>query len=596
MNLGSIGHTLGLILQITDTKTKTVSPMPPIPQKPRFTYQDVDQPFVRTSPERQGIPSSYLQSFLEEVEAKPEIKMQNLLILRGDKVLLECGYGANHTDIWKAMFSASKSITALAIGMLIAEKKLKESDLVAEILSDKISALDRLSFRDLTVRHLLTMTSGAFFNETTCISERDWQKCFFNSGLLSAPGKEFRYNSLNTYILSCILRRISGVGLVEYLTPRLFEPLGIHNVYWETSPEGIEKGGWGLYILPEDMVKIGRMVLNGGIWQGKRILPARWLQRATSVQVRSKNTRYDYGYQIWVSEENHAFLFNGMFGQNMLAFRDSDIILMTNAGNDEIFQQPEYFSIAEKYFAKLPESLQLDHSGRELRSLRSFLGYLSQPALIRKAARNGTCRMFDSAGNTDARSPDLLVQPKYSYVFSEDQSTPIGLLPFILQALQNNYTKGIRGFSFVKKNEKCITVTYTEEDETYTFPVGLEEPEETTLFFHGEPYLVRSVGRFTYNEDDDPVLVLQISFVETPCTRIIKCFFTQSGNVRLIQSEFPGEKFVQINLEDILKGLEDKQLLHFALSKVDRRGINEKLYAIFNQHVLLVPQPKEGST
>ena len=178
------------------------------------------------------------------------------------------------------------------------------------------------------------MRAGVLFSEPEALSETDWSKAFLNSSLKGDPGTEFHYNSLNTYMLSAIVRRKAGKGLLEFIQERLFDPMGITDVLWETCPMGIEKGGWGLYIRPEDMAKLGQLVLDGGLWQGRRLISQAFLQAALTAHASPPPELgdYDYGYQIWVGRKANTFLFNGMLGQNVLGFRDSGILLVTNAG------------------------------------------------------------------------------------------------------------------------------------------------------------------------------------------------------------------------------------------------------------------------
>src|SRR5699024_4911566 len=140
-------------------------------------------------------------------------------------------------------------------------------------------------FRSLTVRHLLTMTSGVDFDEVGAVTEEDWVKCYFESGVRFEPGAEFAYNSMNSYLLSAIVRERTGQGLSQVLRPRVFVPLGFGRVHWETCPRGIEKGGWGLYLCPEDMAKIGQLLLQKGRWNGRQLVSEEFLREMTRKQV-----------------------------------------------------------------------------------------------------------------------------------------------------------------------------------------------------------------------------------------------------------------------------------------------------------------------
>ena len=121
------------------------------------------------------------------------------------------------------------------------------------------------------------MKSGVQFNEMGVVSGNDWVDSFLNAPVKGTPGEAFEYNSMNTYLLSAIIQERTGMKMVDYLRPRLFEPLGIRKVFWESCPAGITKGGWGLFLCPEDAAKLGVMYVNGGKFEGKQIVPAEWV-------------------------------------------------------------------------------------------------------------------------------------------------------------------------------------------------------------------------------------------------------------------------------------------------------------------------------
>lgn len=148
----------------------------------------------------------------------------------------------------------------MAIGLLIDEGKLSLDENIYNIFPGKVNPLFKIFRPEITVRHLLTMTSGVTFNESGIVSGNDWLESYLNAPVTGKPGTEFQYNSLNTYVLSAIVSAKTEMTLEEYLRPRLFEPLGITRYLWETCPKGITKGGWGLFICPEDMAKLGRSI------------------------------------------------------------------------------------------------------------------------------------------------------------------------------------------------------------------------------------------------------------------------------------------------------------------------------------------------
>ncbi len=125
---------------------------------------------------------------------------------------------------------------------------------------------------------------------------------FLEAGLSGTPGKDFEYNNMNTYMLSAIVTELTGETLMEYLRPRLWEPLGIARIFWETCPMGITKGGWGLFLRPEDAAKLGMLYLQKGSWNGRQLVPAEWVKASCqpSAQAPEVMSTHGYGYQLWM--------------------------------------------------------------------------------------------------------------------------------------------------------------------------------------------------------------------------------------------------------------------------------------------------------
>ena len=158
---------------------------------------------------------------------------------------------------------------------------------VYDIFEKRNGLLQKILRPNLTVKHLLTMKSGVQFNEMGVVSGNDWVDSFLNAPVKGTPGEAFEYNSMNTYLLSAIIQERTGMKMVDYLRPRLFEPLGIRKVFWESCPAGITKGGWGLFLCPEDAAKLGVMYVNGGKIRRKTDRPG---GMGRSVHLRSCDT------------------------------------------------------------------------------------------------------------------------------------------------------------------------------------------------------------------------------------------------------------------------------------------------------------------
>ncbi len=587
MNLTSLNHTIALIGRLFDLKRSTVPFVKTEPQKPQCSITPIEQPFERAIPESQNIPSNRIKDFLQALVSDDSLNMHNIMILRNGKVLCETSFGANDMKIWKSTFSACKSITSLAIGMLADEGKLDLDEKIVNIFALQTTPILRKKLANLTVRNLLTMTSGIVFNEAISMTESDWVKCFLNSTILGEIGKNFNYNSLNTYMLSAIVRQITGEGLTEYLENRLFKPLGITNYFWEKCQKGIEKGGWGLYIRMEDMAKIGQLVLQKGKWNGQQLISEEYIVEATKphMDTPAGYGDFNYGYQIWVGRKLNTFLFNGMFGQNVLCFRDNGIIVVTNAGNDEMFQQSNYFKLVQQYFSEsFNKDLKPDPNACE--ELSDFLKTLNTPAVLRPRKLSGLMRL---TGKVLPLPSECFKLNGKVYITKDENAGSTGLLPNVLQSIQNNYTQGVHSISFEIKDERFY-LEYKEKDESYRFEVGFDKNTVSDISFHGEQYRISIGARFTNDEDDRLVLKIELLFLETFSTRTLKLFF-QGDNMTLRQLERPGKEFVIQYLTDIKYELEDKPVFGTAINRFGTDYLNYKIERLFSPEIIFEQEP-----
>ena len=332
MLINSINRTISMMGQLLDPRNSTV-PMIELPsEKPSCPRGEVQQSLPRVTPEAAGISSAHIEAFVRELLADKTIRMHNLMILRGGKVLFETSFGNHDLSVWKYTFSACKSVTALAVGMLYDEGKVRLEDKIVDLFPERVTAMNRLWMKDVTVRHLLSMSSTVLFNEAGSATAKCWLEGFFDSVTFADMGKSLQYNSMNTYLLSAIVRKAAGESMSSYLARKLFGPLGITKYYWETCPDGIEKGGWGLYLCPEDFAKIGQLVLNKGRWKRKRIVSEEWITMMTTACMTAPESYgdFNYGFQTWVGRKSKSFLFSGMLGQDVLGFWENNVLLVSN--------------------------------------------------------------------------------------------------------------------------------------------------------------------------------------------------------------------------------------------------------------------------
>ena len=297
-----------------------------------------------------------------------DVTLQSVMIAQHGKVVYEKWMNGGDADTPHVMHSVSKSFCATAVGMLVDDGKLKISDKVIDFFPDKLPTEVSDNLKAMTIRDLLTMNCG-HETEPRGDSISDWVEAFLAHPVTKQPGTWYCYNSIGTYILSAIAQKVTGQKVVDFLTPRLFEPLNIDKPRWDESPQGINCGGWGLFIKTEDMLKFGQLFLQQGQWNGKQLLSREWVAEASAFQVPSvpAGTRPDeveakglntdncawllgYGYQMWRCPDN-AYRADGAFGQYIIVMPDLDAVIAVTADSPDL--QAELSSIYRYLFPVL---------------------------------------------------------------------------------------------------------------------------------------------------------------------------------------------------------------------------------------------------
>lgn len=569
------------------------------PQKPDFPFDAVyEQAFVRATPESQGISSDLFAALLRELDASKDTEMHHFMALRHGKVICECNFAPYPKGMWHITHSMCKSITGMAIGMLIEEEKLKLDENIYDIFPDHINAFSKIFRPVITVENLLTMTSGVTFNESGIVSGNDWLGSFLNASVNGKPGTEFQYNSLNTYVLSAIVTKRTGETLTEYLTPRLFGPLGITKYYWETCPKGITKGGWGLFLCAEDMAKLGQLYLQRGKWNGQQLVSEYWIEISTARHLKTQNDTYGYGYQLWMEQRPGSFEYNGMLGQNVIIYPDMDMVLVTNAGNKEMFQDCIMLNIIRKYFPVnyhpadvLPEN-PLSYS-----LLKRLCGELEN------VENNNRSTSLRGGWKRNVISKRKHSDKKYSYRISAAVDRPsdhhsfmravsgrtyvmkqqnIGIAPLFVQVFHNNMTDGISEISFTY-DAGNFCVSFTEGEVIHKLPVGFGRAADGCVDLHGEHYLVATLGEFARDENDIPVLKLEITFIEECVKRKAHIFFHEDDEIEIRWNETPGKKMILAGLSSITEELSGNFLYNSLLG--DHNITTELLHRLMEQTI-----------
>lgn len=567
---------LELVFNIVKGNTEHISKVEFVPQKPSFfSLPESGQKLPRSEPEEQGIESAQVKGLMEELLNLVKVDIHQILILRHGYVIGECHYAPYQENLWHITHSLCKSITGMAIGILIDEGKLRLDDKILGIFEKSIFSIRGFQLRNLTVEHLLTMTSRVAFNEKGVVSCNDWVRGFLDSSVNGAAGSEFEYNSMNTYMLSAIVTEITGQSLMEYLRPRLFEPLGITRIFWESCPKGITKGGWGLFLCPEDAAKIGQLCLQKGVWNQQQLVPRQWIEEASVCHVETPKQfgEYGYGYHMWMAGRPGSYAFNGMLGQNVMVYPDLDMVIVTNAGSNELFHTSLLLDTVAKYF---------EGGFRPAEKIKKNKGaYCRLQKFQRRIGLHDTrfpivsccgLRKILWYGSERYKRKKLILRVKDRFYRLKKQH--VGIFPLIMQVFHNNFTAGICEVGFLAKGEKFY-FCFREGKSPYCLEVGWKEAIITEIDMHGEPYLVALKGQAAYDEDGYTVLKLKFSFIEEASSRLLKIRFIED-QIEMMWNECPGKDLLMTGLDSVMSGGTSSFLLDSLMEK-DTIGLFDML-------------------
>ncbi len=293
----------------------------------------------RSTPEAEGVSSLGIIGFLEAVENSKH-ELHSFMFLRHGRVIAEGWWKPYSPNLRHTMYSLSKSFTSTAVGLAVREKYLSVDDPVVSFFPQDLPDSVSPFLADMKVKDLLMMSAGQEPDPTATIVANDsnWVQAFLRTPVVHDPGTQFLYNSMATYMLSAIVQKQTGKTVLEYLKPRLFVPLGIEGMDWEVDPAGTNTGGWGLRIKTEDMAKFGQLYLQKGKWKNEQLLPAEWVDEATTRQIvqspglseekrDSNDWAQGYGYQFWRCR-NNAYRGDGAFGQFIIVMPDQDAVVV----------------------------------------------------------------------------------------------------------------------------------------------------------------------------------------------------------------------------------------------------------------------------
>ena len=459
----------------------------------------------RSTPEAEGVSSQGIINFLEAAKASKH-EFHSFMILRHGKVIAEGWWNPYRPDLKHTMYSVSKSFTATAVGFAVSEKLLSVNDKVISFFPDDLPANISPNLAELRIKDLLSMSVGHDKDPTgPVVGEKNWVEAFLQIPIPHQPGTKFVYNSVATFMLSAIVQKVTKQKILDYLQPRLFTPLGIQGIDWEVNPQGINVGGWGLRLKTEDMAKFGQLFLQKGMWQGKQILPAAWVEEASTMkimqnpsatdeQLKSSDWLQGYCYQMWRSRHN-SYRGDGANGQFILVLPEQDAVIITTAEAPDM--QGEINLIWEHLLpAFQPKKLPVEP--KALTALKSKIATLALP--------------LPTSASIPDRQPTLDGR-RFGVIVGEKSLSEIR-------------------FDFIK-NVCYLSLTTDSVKHQIPFGFGKWELSSTTKL---GPYLVAGaqsnrvgIGPYkvagAYTWKDDKTLELTLRYIESPHTETIICTF-----------------------------------------------------------------------
>jgi CubicO group peptidase (beta-lactamase class C family) len=330
-------------LTATATQTPT-SPPTPTPtatptSTPTPTPTPIPWPTEGSTPEQQGMDSELLVGMFDYIEQQ-KVNVHSVLVVRHGYVVVEAYSPPYGRNIRHGTASCGKGITSALVGIAIREGYIDGVDQkVLDFFPTHSAAQSDPLKQSMTVEHLLTMTSGIDWPESSAsysssrnimnqmMRSQDWVRFVLDRPMAAQPGAVFNYSSGVSHLLSAIIQEATGTRTLSFARTHLFEPLGITRVYWPSDPHGIAFGAGGLWMTARDMAKIGQLYLQGGVWDGKQIVPAEWVEASIAQQVNAHGPAPYYGYQWWV-RSNGTFAAHGYRGQRIFVVPDLEMVVV----------------------------------------------------------------------------------------------------------------------------------------------------------------------------------------------------------------------------------------------------------------------------
>ncbi|HEX2906959.1 MAG TPA: serine hydrolase [Phototrophicaceae bacterium] len=269
---------------------------------------------------------------------KQNLQVLNVVVRQNGDIIARHDFEAEKPRL---LWSVSKTLTSMAVGIAIGEGCFTIRDRVVDFFPDLLPVAPDEYLQQLTIHDLLCMGSGHAecpVDKADWASGKSWDiaQLFFAEPLVFKPGTHFTYDSSATYMLSRIISLTAGKNLDDYLDEKLFQPLAIPKPQWDTCPKGIPQGFSGLHLTAEQLSRCGQLILDQGVWQGQQLIPAAYVEQATSVQIKTDDFNpffatadhhQGYGYQIWMNSYPNSYRMDGLYGQYVVMLPDKKAVV-----------------------------------------------------------------------------------------------------------------------------------------------------------------------------------------------------------------------------------------------------------------------------
>jgi CubicO group peptidase (beta-lactamase class C family) len=477
------------------------------------TKKQVTTSLPRSVPEAEGVSSRNIINFLDSA-AVSKYEFHSFMFLRHGKVIAEGWWNPYRPDLKHTLNSASKSFTSTAVGFAISEKKLSLDDKVVSFFPEYLPDTISVFLSNLRIRDLLSMATGQR-REPQLTGDDIWVKSFLAMPFFSEPGTTYRYNSVASYMLSAIVKKITGQKVIDYLTPRLFEPLAIEGMDWETDAYGINTGGWGLRLKTEDLAKFGQFYLQKGKWNGKQLLAKKWVEEATSLKIyqrpdmtqskrdSSRDDVQGYCYQFWRARHN-SYQVNGANGQFVLVMPDKDAVVIFTADSPDMWGE---LDMVWKYLYPGIQDNALPLDEKSSNELKQRLASLALP--------------IPAKNSNDAVTSEVSGK---TFTFAQND-------------------KHIQSISLQFKDDLCLLNLKTDTASfDFAFASGRWQPGETTKhgpsIFAQAKYNQKGLPPFkiaqAYTWPDDKTLELSLRYIENVSSEKIVIKFDEIGKKKIL--------------------------------------------------------------